>query len=116
MSPLSRFLALALICVCAQAQPYAFVTNTPTNGVSVIDTRTNSYVYTILGFSDAKGITATRDGARVYIAESGTSKVIGLDAATFQQAAAISIPTKPNAVAVSPEGSKLYVASDTGSI
>ena len=56
---------------------YAYVTNSASNNVSVIDTNTNTVIKTISVGTAPKSLVATPDGSRVYVANSGTYNVSG---------------------------------------
>ena len=56
---------------------YAYVANSASNNVSVIDTTTKSVVRTVPVGTTPKSLVATPNGSRVYVANSGTYNVRG---------------------------------------
>ena len=66
----------------AVAAPFAYITNTGSNSVSVIDTATNTVVATVaVGFAPL-GVAVNPAGTRVYVANNGTNSVSVIDTAT----------------------------------
>ena len=60
-------LGMALLAIPAQAQTHAYVANTGSNSVSVIDTTSNTVVATV-GVGDYPiGVAITPDGTRAYV-------------------------------------------------
>jgi YVTN family beta-propeller protein len=92
----------------AVAQPYAYVSNSATNNVSVIDDATGSVVATIPVGAGAWGVAVSPDGSRVYVPNTGSANV--------SVAATIPVAFSPYGAVVSPDGSELYVASAAGTV
>ena len=71
-------LALLILVSIAGAAPFAYITSSLNNTVSIIDTATNTITATITGFSSPCGIAITPDGTKVYVANrlGGTVSVI----------------------------------------
>src|SRR5262244_2845507 len=59
----------------AEAKPFAYVTNSASNTVSVIDTATNTVVATVPVGSVPLGVAITPDGTRAYVANPGSGTV-----------------------------------------
>jgi YVTN family beta-propeller protein len=100
-------------CLLSNAQSLAqkaYITNQGSNNVSVIDTTTNTVTATIPVGNSPFGVATTPDGSRVYIANSGDNTVSVIDTAT--NAVSGTIPHVGGAVAVTPDGSKLYTEFD----
>jgi len=92
-----------------------YVTNAGDGTVSVIDTSTDTVVHTIpLGTGAVpQDVVVHPDGTRAYIACAGSAfDVRVIDTATHSVATAIPVGGAATAVAVSPDGTVLYVASD----
>ena len=98
-----------------------YVTNKYSTTVSVIDTSTNNVTATIDGFSGPWGVAITPDGTKAYITNSikllgsdngpgNTVSVINTSGNTF--IANISVGNFPHGVAVSPDGSRVYVTNE----
>ena len=102
----------------------------PPATVSVIDTATNTVTATITVGplnADAPGVAVTPDGSKVYVTNEQSNSVSVIDTAT--NAVTATIPTGPVCqgnngcstsgpigVAVSPDGSKVYVANAVGTV
>jgi YVTN family beta-propeller protein len=102
-----------------------YITNQAADSVSVIDTATNTVTATIpLGGTDNPiGIAVTPDASKVYVANSYSALSISvIDTATNEVSATIPLDLSPVApdglspigVAVTPDGSKVYVATSSG--
>jgi YVTN family beta-propeller protein len=108
-----------------------FVTNEASGDLSVIDAKTSSVIATVPLGKRPRGIQATADGRLLYVALSG-SPVAGpgvdestlpppersadgiaeIDAATLKVRRVIRSGTDPEQLAVSRDGSKLYIANE----
>src|ERR1700733_2257012 len=109
--------ALAVTAVAAPAHAssgdrMAYVTNTQSNSVSVIDTTTRTVTATIPVGADPIAAAVSPDGSTVYVANEGGNSVSVINAATDTVTATIAVGVGPDAVAVSPDGSLLYVGCD----
>jgi len=92
-------------------------------GVTVIDTTTNTVAGQLVGLSSGEpiyGIAITPDGGRLYVANGnlvdingnyvGSNTVAAIDIATNTRLATISVAPQPWDIAITPDGSKAYVA------
>jgi YVTN family beta-propeller protein len=107
--------ALALACFvapAAQAQN-AYITNSGSNDVSVIDTATNTVVGSPIAVGSAPtGVAVTPDGHRVYVGNYNSSTVSVIDTATSTVIGEpITVGNGPIGVAVTPDGRRVYVAN-----
>ena len=94
----------------AAAAPFAYVTNSGDNTVSVIDTATNTVVATIglPAGSAPHGVAVTPDGKHVYV--SGNRGVQVIDTATNTVVATVlGLGPSFGAIAVTPDGAHAYV-------
>src|ERR1700752_4906324 len=82
-------------------------------GVSVIDTSTNAVISFIapFGVNDWPVLTIPPDGTRLYAAWPATDSVTVIDTATESITATISVGDTPWKSAVSPDGTRVYVAN-----
>ncbi|HUZ92181.1 MAG TPA: YncE family protein [Methylocella sp.] len=97
----------------AEAAPFAYVANTGTNNVSVIDTATNEVETTIgVGFGP-EAIAVTPDGSRAYVVggDPGSGFVAVIDTASNTVVAVIPVGALPHGVAVTPDGKHAYVTN-----
>jgi YVTN family beta-propeller protein len=92
----------------------AYVTNTGSNSVSVIDTSTNTVKMTIgVGRSPvSEAVSAnTPNGVRLYVVNSGSNSVSVIDPSTNTVVATVAVGAVPGQVLVAPNGKKAYVAN-----
>lgn len=96
------------------AEPFAYVTNQNSNSVSVIDMATNIVTSTIPVGSNPRGAAVTPDGKRVYVCN-GQGTVSVIDTATNSVFTSINLGPQhvPQAVVISPDGKKAYIAAIT---
>ncbi len=90
---------------------YAYISGTPVNSVSVLDTETNTVVATIPVSMTPHGIAITPDGKIVYVSNSDTGVVSVIETATNTVTATVQTGVSPEGIAVSPDGSRAYVAN-----
>ena len=95
----------------AQAAPFAYITNSGSNTVSVIDTATNTVVATVAVGSQPLGVAVTPNGAHVYVTNHSSSTVSVIDTATNTVVATVPVGSFPRGVAVTPDGKHVYVAN-----
>ncbi len=95
----------------AQAQTRAYVVNTCSDTVSVIDTTTNSLIATIPVGVAPEGVAITPDGARAYVTTAGISVVTVISTATNTVIATIPVGMLPVGIAITPDGTRAYVAT-----
>jgi YVTN family beta-propeller protein/uncharacterized repeat protein (TIGR03803 family) len=91
----------------------AYITNSGSNNVSVIDTATNTVTATIpvgVGTNPA-GVAVSPDGSKVYVANTHSNNVSVIATATNTVTATIVVGADPLGVAGTPDGSKVYVAN-----
>jgi YVTN family beta-propeller protein len=119
--PLFRRLRLALFIGCfllgqtCIAQNFAYVTNSGSGTVSVIDTTTDTVTATVTVGSRPFGVAA--NSTRVYVTNSGSNDVSVIDTSNNTVVATIPVGLRPLGVAVNPQGTRAYVAnSGSGSL
>lgn len=93
------------------AAPFAYVTSSFTNDVSVIDAATNTLVTTVPVGSSPFGVAAHPAGSHVYVANFGSNTVSVISTTTHSVAATIPVQDGPFGVAVHPSGARAYVAN-----
>ncbi len=99
---------VAKITVTPRNSGIAYIPNSGSNDVTVINTATNAPVTTIPVGAAPIGVASSPDGSRVYITCNGTISVI--NTATNTVISTINIGTYAWGILISPDGSKLYVA------
>ena len=93
-------LAMGLLVGPSAAAPFAFVANTTSNSVSVIDTATTppSVVATVLVGPNPLGVAGTPDGTHAYVANFASNTVSVLDATTIPPTVVATISSSRSAV------------------
>src|SRR5262249_22398600 len=82
----------------------AYISNSDSNTVSVIDTTTNNVTTTITGFSQPFGVAMTADGSKAYVGNASWGSVSVIDVATNLITGVIPLLLQPLGVAVTPDG------------
>jgi YVTN family beta-propeller protein len=111
---------LFLIAFASQADAYrAYVVNTESANVSVIDTETNKAVGLIQVGQYPRGIAVAPDGRRVYVA-AGVHGIWVIDAEANVARGPIELGEMPHYIAITPDGGTAYVtdvfSSDVSSV
>jgi YVTN family beta-propeller protein len=106
--------AFAVSCLLGSVQVLAqnaYITNSSSNSVSVIDTATNTVIATIPVGNYPFGVAVIPDGSKVYITNVSSNSVSVIDTASNTVIATIPVGDYPYGVTVTPDGSKVYVAN-----
>src|SRR6476469_7242687 len=106
-----RVCLAALFAASVEAQPVAYVTNSASGSVSVIDTHTNVVVRTIAVGNRPISPILSADGSRLYITNSESDTVSVIDTAANAVIATIAVGSFPQGLAIAPDGSRAYVGS-----
>jgi YVTN family beta-propeller protein len=85
-------------------------TNAAGDNVHLIDPATNRVVHVISGIPIAHGVTSNPDGSALYFSNEVGRTLDVVPTATLTVAKRIPLSGRPNNVAISPDGRKLYVA------
>ena len=88
----------------------AYVSSDGASTVSVIDTATDKIVAAIDVGANPHGLAMSSDGRKLLVCAFGTSRALVVDTATDKVAGEIAVPQVHNG-AISPDGSRAYVAS-----
>ena len=110
-SRLTQFVAIAVISLAvalpAKAAPFAYIPNTGSNSVSVIDTVTNTVVTTVTTVGVFPyGVAVHPDGSTVYVAINGSNSVSVIDTATNTVVDTVTVGSSPMTVDLS-DGSSI---------
>ncbi|WP_197040267.1 YncE family protein [Mycobacterium sp. URHB0044] len=107
--------------VVATSNGKVYVANSGSGTVSVISTSTNKVTKTIQVGSSPQGLAVSPDGSKVYVANSGSGTVsvistssdalVDVNPVTWWAVDSIAVGSSPTGLAVSPDGSRLYVAN-----
>ena len=102
----------------ALISPRAYVANSGTNTVTVIDTANNTVVGApiVVGTSPIN-IALNPSGSRAYVTSSGTNTVSVIDTASNTVVGTIGVGGGPNGIALNPSGDRAYVTrSNTNTV
>jgi YVTN family beta-propeller protein len=105
-------LAIALLCtpLLAAGKVVIVQTNAAGDNIHLIDPATNKVVAEIKGIEVNHGATAAPDGSRFYFSNESTHTLDVVDGTTLQVTKKIPLSGRPNNVAISPDGRRVYVA------
>lgn len=110
----SVVLRAALIAVLSTTAAFGQVrilqTNSGGDNVHVIDPATNKVVGEIKGLPANHGAIGSPDGTRLYISVEGNNTLAVVDAKTLSIIKSIPLTNRPNNLAISKDGKKVYVA------
>jgi YVTN family beta-propeller protein len=88
--------AMILIMVSiAGAAPFAYVTNSGSESVSVIDTANNTITATVNVGSEPWEVAGTSDGTKVFVANSGSDTISVIDTANNTVTATVDVGSIP---------------------
>jgi len=95
----------------AGAAPFAFITNSGSNNVSVIDIATNDVTATVIGLNNPFGVAVTPDGTKAYMVNSGNGTVSVINTTNNTAYCSVNVGSLPYGVAVTPDRSTVYVTN-----
>ncbi|GAA3956952.1 gliding motility-associated C-terminal domain-containing protein [Mucilaginibacter dorajii] len=79
--------------------------------VSVINSASNTEIATIPVGAEPWGVSASKDGKRVYVTNSGSNTISVISTASNAVITTINVGAGPHGIVVSPDGSRVYVAN-----
>nr|WP_232316284.1 PKD domain-containing protein [Methanosarcina vacuolata] len=91
---------------------YAYITNSGSTTVSVIDITTNKVTSTINVGQYPYGVAVNPDGTKVYVSKEKSGTISVIDTAKNKVTATVRVGKNPWGVAVNPTGTKVYVANE----
>ena len=90
---------------------HAYITNSLSGTVTVINVNTGAFVATIPVGALPSGVAVSSNGQRIYIANSGAASVSVIDGNTNTVIATIGVGVAPIGLALTPDDGTLYVAN-----
>src|SRR3990172_565348 len=92
----------------------AYVVNSGSDTVAIIDTRYSRVIYTLnLEMrSKSEAVTLADDGNKLYVTNSDTNSVSVIDASTYKMIRTIPVGIRPVFVVAEPRGKKVYVVNN----
>ena len=96
------------------ATPFAFVCNSSTNTITVVDVATRDLLGTPISVSpavDPLAIAITPDSTKAYVCNNGSDTISVIDTASGIVTATITVGVLPESVAFTPDGSKAFVCN-----
>ncbi len=101
----------------AHAEPFAYVSNTFSNSVSVIDTATQTVAATVPVGTNPLGVAVNTAATRVFVANSGQPYGVSvIDTASNLVVATVALGSNPQNLAVTPDGGRVYVTQPFASM
>ena len=89
----------------------AYVSNSNSNNVSVVNTANNAILTTVPVGNDPWGVAASPDGAKVYVVNRSSNNVKVISTATNTVTATIAVGSSPLGIALNPGGTRAFVAN-----
>ena len=97
----------------AHAEPFAYVANSLSNNVSVIDTASHSVTATVVVGSAPGSVAITPDGNFAYVTNFGTNDISVIDTASNTVIATVPVGLGPDDVAITPDGNFAYITNSS---
>src|SRR5689334_9091163 len=91
------------------AQPYAYVANSGSNTVAMVNVGTSAMSGSVTVASAPAGITLTPDGSTIYVSSANSGVVTAISATTHAVLGTIKVGASPTHLAAHPNGSAIYV-------
>ena len=116
-APLPSVVLLVALAAGPAFGQYAYITNSQSDDISVVDTATDTVIATITGFQGPQAIEVHPDGSRIYVANNGlngeghTISVVDTATHTIVSTIDLGVYGGPEGMAIYPDGSRLYVAT-----
>ncbi|MBI3961116.1 MAG: YncE family protein [Deinococcus sp.] len=92
-----------------------YVLNALNDTISAIDTASGQ-MFAVVFVGDPGGMAVSPNGARIYATDGVNSSLLALDADTNRVIAAVPVPGGAGRVAVSPDGTHVYVVNQRGAL
>ena len=110
-TPYGAVTSLGNFVISSGVTSYAYLTNSLTNTVSVINATTNVVLNSITVGNHPVGIGVSPDGSKVYVANQNSNSISVISTANNTLTWTVLVGTNPVGVCVSPDGTKAYVTN-----
>ena len=90
----------------------AYITNSGSNNVSIINTATNKVTATVPVGNTPIGVAVSPDNTKIYVANLGSNSVSVINTTTNAVTTSVNVGNSPVGVAATPDGTKVYVANE----
>lgn len=104
-------IAIILLVSSAGAAPYAYVANSGSNNVSVIDMATNTVTTSVNVEMGPRGIAVNPAGTKLYVTNSGSNSISVIDTINNTVTGVMGVGGYGEGVVVNPAGTKVYVTT-----
>ena len=94
----------------------AYLTNSATGTLTVVNTLDGTVVTTIAVGSNPVAVAVKPDGTSVYVADGTANSISVIDGATNTVTRTVALSIAPTSMVISPSGSTLYVGNATGKV
>ena len=98
----STAVILVLVSI-AGSTPFAYITNSGSNNVSVIDTATNTVKATVSVGYNPLGVAVTPDGTKIYVVNEYNNTLSVINTATNNITSTVNVGNDPWGIAVTPD-------------
>ena len=103
-------LLVPIVATLAAGQVHILQTNSGGDNIHLIDPATNKVVGEITGLPANHGVAASPDGTRLYVTVEGNNTLAVVDVKTLSIMKSIPLGARPNNIAITKDGAKVYVA------
>src|SRR5438094_444601 len=90
----------------------AYIPNSGSNNVSVIDTSSNTVIDTVAVGNSPHSVALKADGTRAYVANESSNNVSVIDTSINSVIATVAVNESPSGVVLNPDGTRAYVANN----
>lgn len=108
----AALLALLVAAGAVQAAPFAYITNSATSKVVVLDIATNTVVASVPVPGSPQAVALNRAGTRAYVPSYDLDTLSVIDTGTNTVIATVPVGLRPIGVAVNPAGTRVYVTNN----
>lgn len=95
----------------SHAGPFAYITNSLSGSVTVVDTAKNTVTATMNVGGDAFGVAVSPDKKKVYVTSKASNTVSVIDTSKNKVIATVNGFSNPYGIAITPNGANVYVTN-----